>query len=692
MASSIEYILKLSTNGQTVLSQLEKKTNQWGNSLDSVSKKFSNSMSVLANSAVFDNLDRMVSKIDNFSDSGATLNQKMKELQAITGVTDTALSQIEKTARNSAITFGTNASDNVESYKVFLSKLSPELVKNAEAMDMMNTSANVLSKQMKGDTYASANLLSTAMNQFEVDLSDPVKAARQMDTMMNVMSKGAKQFSSELPDIGQALSEVGAMSKLANVSFSETNTALQLLAQAEKKGSEGGNVLATALALLGQGRFMPKDTYEALKIAGVNTTALTNKSLSLGQRLSNLTPIINDQALMTKFWGKEGIEAGYKLISQAKNIDTYAKSLEGSNDAQIQADIIMSSFNEKQKRRQAFWDDLKISVFNATQEYLPFITETTKVGLGLGEAALAYNSLETFLKSDSILKATQWVKGFSLANMASSVSLKAQALWSGIATTATNMLTASWWSANFAMLAIPVTIGAIVASIGYVIYKVDGWGAAWEKTKDGFINGGKMLVTSFKLYGKLWLEPWLWAFDQIRIGWYSVKSLWADNAQSEISSIRLAAKERQKGIVATKELLKQQAKESAEGFKGAWGALKWNDKKSVSAGISSLFGSATSAVQKPNTPTVPTAPNFVPPTPNGTDGGMGGAGGTGKSTTDSISTGGTKSTHIVINLTKELVGSINISSTTLKEGVTEMERLVGEALVRVLAQAQSAAQ
>ncbi len=47
----------------------------------------------------------------------------MKELQAITGVTDTALSQIEKTARSSAITFGTNASDNVERYKVFLSKL-----------------------------------------------------------------------------------------------------------------------------------------------------------------------------------------------------------------------------------------------------------------------------------------------------------------------------------------------------------------------------------------------------------------------------------------------------------------------------------------------------------------------------------------------------------------------------------------
>lgn len=690
MASSIEYILKLSTNGQTVLSQLQRKTENWGNSLNSVAKKFSSSMDLLANSAVFDNLERAATRIDSFTESGASLNQALKETQAITKVTDTALSQIEKSARKSAVTFGTNASDNVESYKVYLSKLSPELVKNAEAMDMMGYNANLLSKQMKGDTFASANLLSTAMNQFGVDLTNPIQAAKEQTKMMHLMSQAASVGSAELPQIGEALEKAGANARLANITFAETNAAIQILDKTGKVGAEGGTALASAFAIMGKGRFMPKDVLTGLQKAGVDINKISDKSLSLGQRLQALQPILKDSALLQAMFGEGATVAGYNLIKEGKGFDAYAKSLEGSNDAQIQADMIMSSFNEKQKRRQAFWDDLKISVFNATQEMLPFVTETTKVGFGLGEAALAYNSLETFLKSDSILKATQWVKGFSLANMASSVSLKAQALWSGIATTATNMLTASWWSANFAMLAIPVTIGAIVASIGYVIYKVDGWGAAWEKTKDGFINGGKMLVTSFKLYGKLWLEPWLWAFDQIRIGWYSVKSLWADNAQSEISSIRLAAKERQKGIVATKELLKQQAKDSAEGFKGAWGALKWNDKKSVSAGISSLFGSATSAVQKPNTPT---APNFVPPTPNGTDGGMGGAGGTGKSTTDSISSiGGTKSTHIVINLTKELVGSINISSTTLKEGVTEMERLVGEALVRVLAQAHSAAQ
>lgn len=674
MASSIEYILKLSSNGNTVLGQLQKKTDDWSNSLKGVGDKFATSMDMLKNTAVFDNLDRASQKLNSVSESGASLNQNMAELSAITGVSDTALGSIESAARKAAIAFGTDAAKNVESYNTLLSELSPTIANNIPALESMGNHVNILSKQMGGDTQASASLLSTAMNQFGVDLTDPIQAAREMGLMMNVMSKGAKEGSAKLPSVGAALEKAGANAQLANVSFAETNASIQILDKAGKKGAEGGTALANVMSIIGKGRFMPKETLTALQAAGVDVNKLSDKSLSFGQRLQQLKPILKDSALLQTMFGEGATVAGYNLIQQSGSIDSFAKSLEGSNDAQRQADIIMNSFNEKQKRHKAMWDDLKISIFNVSPTTVLWTQDIATAGLAIGEAALAYNSFMTFLKSDGIVKATQWISNSSLA-------LKAQALWTGISTTATNMLTASWWAANGAMLAIPITVAAIIGAIGYVVYKTDGWSKAWDNLVEGFKSGGQMLVSSFKLYAKVWLEPWMFAFDQIRIGWYSVKSLWSDTAQSEIAGIRQAAEERRKGIVDNANLVKQQFDETKKHFSDAGNSLSWNKDKSVTTGVSSLFnssGQTATTVPKTN------QPNFVPtvtPTGNGK------AGGAAKSTTDSIATGGTKSTNITINLMKEVVGTISINTQNLKESTIEIERQVAEALTRVLANA-----
>lgn len=680
MASSVEYILKLSSNGQTVLSQLERKTNQWGNSLDGVAKKFSNSMSVLANSAVFSNLDSARQKIDTFAESGATLEQKLKELKAITDISDTALGQIEKAAREASVAFGTDAATNVEAYKTLLSKLSPEIANNVPALKMMGDNVNILARQMGGDTQSSANLLSTAMNQFGVDLRDPIQASKEMNSIMNIMSKGAQTGSAELPMIGAALEKAGANARLAKVSFAETNAAIQILDKSGKVGAEGGTALASALAIMGKGRFMPKDILTSLQKAGVDINKVSDKSLSFGQRLQALQPIMKDSALLQAMFGEGATVAGYNLLKEANSFDSYAKSLQGSNDAQRQSDILATSYIEKQKRIQATIDNVKISIFNATSGWSVYGGVLADLGLNIGQAALAYNSLETFFKSSSIPNFINYIK-------TSTIAIKAQALWTTISTTATNMLTASWWAANAAIILIPTILASVTAGLAYVIYKTDGWADAGKKAFEGLINGGKMMVTALKLYLGQWLEPWLTGFDQIKIAWYSVKSLWSEGADAEITAIKKATLERRKGILDNRKLLVDQANATKESFSGAVGALSWNSKKSVSDGISSIFGSSA------NTPVGQTSKNFVPGTPNSPSGvgGAGGAGGAGKATADSISTGGTKSTNIVIQLSKEVVGSIHVHAATLKEGTSEIERIVGEAMVRVLAQVQQAA-
>ena len=59
--------------------------------------------------------------------------------------------------------------------KLILGQLSPELAKSPVALKAMGEHVATLSKLMGGDATAAAEVLNTAMNQYGVDLSDPIK-------------------------------------------------------------------------------------------------------------------------------------------------------------------------------------------------------------------------------------------------------------------------------------------------------------------------------------------------------------------------------------------------------------------------------------------------------------------------------------------------------------------------------------
>ena len=65
---------------------------------------------------------------------GAALNASLADLSAISGETGESLKTIERYARDAAKTFGGSAAQSVESYKLLLSQLSPELAKTPDAL------------------------------------------------------------------------------------------------------------------------------------------------------------------------------------------------------------------------------------------------------------------------------------------------------------------------------------------------------------------------------------------------------------------------------------------------------------------------------------------------------------------------------------------------------------------------------
>lgn len=486
----INFNLNFDTNGAKIFATINNSLNQVQTNANKTTKTFGDCFkSFLAFKEARANIDELRDSFNNLLQPGITLNTQMLDLKAITGLTGQGLKDIEKAARDSAKTFGTDASANVNSYKIILSQLSPEIAKSAEAMKMMGNNVNILSKTMGGDTVAATEVLTTAMNQYGVSTDDPIAASKTMAEMMNVMAAGAKEGSAELPQIKNALEQVGMVAKTTGLSFVQTNAAIQALDKAGKKGAEGGVALRNVLTTLSEGRFASKDATYGLQQMGISTATLADSNIPLTDRLRLLRPVMGDTALMTKVFGKENMAASIALIQSADAQDVLAKKITGTNVATEQAKIVMSGYQERINRATAYITDLKLSFFEATKEYAPFVQGALSAASGMAQFAQTVNVLSS---TTAALRQSLGSTDGSLNKMRNSLKLNyAIFMESSLVTSisafankiyaksmdsirsAANRTTASVMGLNFAMLMSPVglvVIGvvALIATFKYL--------------------------------------------------------------------------------------------------------------------------------------------------------------------------------------------------------------------------------
>lgn len=363
----VNIVFNVSGNASEAMSDITQASNVLSGAIKDTSSIFDSFQGkVIFFQQLSENIRGLSESFNRAIQPGVALNSSLADLSAIANVAGDDLKLIESYARDTAKAMGLDASQAVESYKLVLSQLSPELAKAPKALKAMGDNIAVLSKTMGGDSVAAAEVLTTAMNQYGISLDDPIKASKVMADMMNVMAAAGRAGSAELPAIKVALEQSGMAAKSANVAFEETNAAIQVLDKAGKKGAEGGVALRNVLNTLAKGRFLPKDVLEELSAAGVSVSSLTDKSKSLSERLETLKPVLQDDALFAKLFGRENTNAAMALVQGTSKIDEYTKAITGTNTAFEQADIIMDSYAERQKRVQARFDDLKISFFNAT--------------------------------------------------------------------------------------------------------------------------------------------------------------------------------------------------------------------------------------------------------------------------------------------------------------------------------------
>lgn len=365
--SSFNYLFGIDGNFTVKMEEMNRATSEFTAQVQKSQGVFDRFVGMAAKVDILSNgITKMAQALGDIVQPGIALNTSMTDLQAVTGVTGEGLKQIESYARDTAKAFGIDAAGAVESYKLILGQLSPELAKSPVALKAMGEHVATLSKLMGGDATAAAETLNTAMNQYGVDLSDPIKASEEMARMMNVMAAAGQEGSAELPQIKEALEQAGMAAKGAGVSFEEANAAIQVLDKAGKKGSEGGIALRNVIATLSQGRFIPKDVQKELKKAGINVTDLADRGKSLKERLELLRPVMNDAALFAKLFGKENTNAAMALVGGTEEVGRYTEAIQGTQSANDQAAVVMEGFAERQARIRQQIEDFKITIFNAT--------------------------------------------------------------------------------------------------------------------------------------------------------------------------------------------------------------------------------------------------------------------------------------------------------------------------------------
>lgn len=514
-------------------------------------------------------ISKISEKFNSVVETGENYEKALLDVSAITGVTGEELDKLGDKARGLAKDFGTTASDNLGLFQTILSRLGPQIGENQEALSNMGKYANTLSKTMGGDVVGATDALTTSMLQFKVNLNDPIEAASEMERMMNVMAAGAQEGASEVVQTSQALVQAGGMAKLANVSFEETNSALQALAQGGKYGAEAGVGLRNVLIKMNAPSAISKQATELLASYGVNMKKVADASTPFAERLKELQKIGQNTDALAAVFGAENVQSAQTLINSAQWQEELTEKITGTNVAYEQAGIVMNGWSERMQRAKALIEDLKIGAFS--------FTSVASVGFNVLSGGLSvfadFSTISTGLIP--VLKSTAiWFK-------ATAVGQQLASLWAGI-------MTAKQWLLNAAMSANP--IGIIIAAIGALIVigavlvsKVGGWGKAWQHTW----NGAKLLFQGFvmgiQLYWNTAINGLMIGLNKIKEGWYKFKNAVGIGNEGEnnsaLTQIKADTEARKKAIVDGAKQLITVSKKAGNEFQKAGQSLYIKDDK-----------------------------------------------------------------------------------------------------------------
>jgi|GEM_PF-756233 len=505
-------------------------------------------------------LNELKEGVDNITNSfqtaiapGIRFEYSLAQVQAVSGLASEQMRMVSDKARDLSVAFGVDAATGAGVFTNILSQLGPELANYPDVLDSMSRNAMTLSKTMEGDLSGAINVLTSSFNAYEISKDNPFMAAMEMEKQMNIIAKSAQIGAAEVPDVAQAIKNVGVSAKNAGVSFAEVNAAIQLFGQKTIKGSEAGIALRNIMTIISA---PSNDAAKMLEKLGVNMDVLQNKSIPLVDRLEALVPVMQNDLLMSRLFGRENIVAAQAIIGNTDQIRDWTSEVQNSTSATDQASIMMNTYAEQQKRMTSFVDDLKISFFNIVEPIAPVVEAIGTVVaavVGLGAVVWSFHQIASIA---AIKTSITWIASMtkiviSTVTSATAITAAISSIpiigWIAIAVTAIGGLVAYLWNKiaevraffyglwNFIKVIFTEYykfIFNIVKAIGEVINPANWFDSdfnfsdVWDKLSTQATEGGKKVAGAFN-------EGWNSGMDNWKES-HKTQSLDSSNKKSEV--------------------------------------------------------------------------------------------------------------------------------------------------------------
>ena len=247
--------------------------------------------------------------------------------------------------------------------------------------------------------------------------------------------------------------------------------------------------------------------------------------------------------------------------------------------------------------------------------------------------------------------------------------------YTAIATAWQNRLTWAVIKTNLAFLANPITlvITGVIALIAYCIVGVSGWGKAWEHTIQGMKYIWEAFILVYKAHWNTAVNAFMAGVDACKLAWYKFKEAvgLGDSTENQamISKLQNDLQERAKSVTEGYKKAGEAGAKAKEAFGKAWDSLEFKSFKEVKDGLMGKLGMKTES-----SPTAGMSPITGETTANT---------GEGTKTKDNIVSGGTRQTHINIQIGN--VGTdTKVYVSSVREGVENFGAMVKEELLRVV--------
>lgn len=272
-------------------------------------------------------------------EEGSSFQDSLADLSSITGATGEKLGFLSNQAFDLAKNFGVAQSVVVNAFTDIASAKS-ELLDDPRAITEITAQALLLAKAAKISVPDAVQASVGALNQFG-------EGADQAARFVNVLAAGSKVGAARVSEVVESMKNAGSVASQFNVSFEETNALIQVLAKNGVKAAEAGTAVRGTLSKLekiSNGKLAPSKIGILKSLEGIEKLSLSN------------TEVIKE-------FGEENLRSILILRKNIPLIKDWTNQLTGTQTAQEQASIQMSTFSSKMKKMGVVLNQSLIKTF-----------------------------------------------------------------------------------------------------------------------------------------------------------------------------------------------------------------------------------------------------------------------------------------------------------------------------------------